>query len=391
LAQEGWLERSVYYVTDEPPESDTESIDTICRLVRKADPRIRTAVTYDPANRPRLAELVEGGKSLVSIWVPYCTLYREDVAAEQRKRGAEYWLYDVKDFCLISHSGLQNRGIFWDVWRRDARGYLYYLSTYWGREATPWDRPNFLLPGVTYRYRHGDGYFFYPPTRAVTAPSPILDKVVTSIRWELMREGVEDYEYLRKLESLVAMTAAQQPAAAEAGRQTLTKARQLAEGMSGSTNYTIAALGLQKNPGWSWSATESWLSSRPKNDQPLPIRFKTGLPDGLYDLWLRVYDAKSHHGREYSRWKVDGKDYASSGEDLQGPVSVNAGQVEVRDGICSFTLSPAAGDCGVIVYGVGLSKSADVKTAGLHEIRRQIAQQIERLENPSLRKGGVTP
>lgn len=391
LAQQGWLERAVYYVTDEPPESDTETIAAICRLVRKADPRIRTALTYDPANRPRLAELVEGGKSLVSIWVPYCTLYREDVATEQRKRGADYWLYDVKDFCLISHSGLQNRGIFWDVWRRGAHGYLYYLSTYWGREATPWDRPNFLLPGVTYRYRHGDGYFFYPPTRAVSAPSPILDKVVTSVRWELMREGVEDYEYLHKLESLVALAAKQQPAAADAGRQVLAQARQLAQGMSGSTNYTIAALELQKSPGWSWSASESWLSSKPKSDLPLDIRFKTGLSDGRYDLWLRVYDAKSHHGREYSRWKVNGVQYASSGEDVQGPVSVSAGQVDVRDGVCSFTLSPVSGDCGVIVYGVGLSKSAHVKTAGLYAIRRQLAEEIERLENRLLQKKGATP
>ncbi|MBM4046708.1 MAG: hypothetical protein FJ279_16495, partial [Planctomycetes bacterium] len=144
LAEKGWLDRAIYYVTDEPNEADTDALKEICQLIRKADPRIRTSLTYDPANRPRLAELAEDGKSLISVWIPYCTLYREDVAASERKKGADYWLYDVKDFALISHSGLLNRAMFWDVWRRNAHGYLYYLSTWWGRKATPWERPNFL-------------------------------------------------------------------------------------------------------------------------------------------------------------------------------------------------------------------------------------------------------
>jgi hypothetical protein len=186
--------------------------------------------------------------------------------------------------------------------------------------------------------------------------------------------------YLRKLEGLVATTAQRQPAAADVGRQTLAKARQWAEGMSGSTNYTIAAIQLEKSPGWSWSATESWLSRQPGSDLPLAIHFKTGLQDGQYDLWLRVYDAKAYHGREYSRWKVNGKAYASSGEDLQGPVSINAGQVKVRGGVCSFNLSPVAGDYGVIVYGVGLSRSASGKSEGLYSLRHEIADAIERLE-----------
>lgn len=379
MAERGWLERSVYYVTDEPAESDTESIGTICRLVRKADPRIRTAVTYDPANRPRLAELVENGRSLVSIWIPVCTLYRQDVADAQRKLGAEYWLYDVKEFCLISHSGLQNRGAFWNIWRRNAHGYLYYLSTYWGREATPWDRPNFLLPGVTYRYRHGDGYFFYPPTRQLEAKSPIFDRVVTSIRWELMREGVEDYEYLRKLEGLVAQMN-KRPEAVEAARKALAEAGQLAEGLGGSTNYTIGAMELEKDPAWSWSTEMSWLTARPGSTTPLAIRFKTGLPDGQYDLWLRVYDARSHRGREYSHWRANGQAYASSGEDLQGPMNVASGRVDVRGGACSFTLTPGEGLCGVVLYGVGLSRTAGGKTADLYAIRRRIGEEIERLK-----------
>ena len=58
LAEKGWLDRAIYYVTDEPSDDDMTSIKQICQLIRQADPRIRTSLTYDPANRPKLAELL---------------------------------------------------------------------------------------------------------------------------------------------------------------------------------------------------------------------------------------------------------------------------------------------------------------------------------------------
>jgi hypothetical protein len=70
-------------------------------------------------------------------------------------------------------------------------------------------------------------------------------------------------------------------------------------------------------------------------------------------------------------------------EDLQGPVSVAAGQVEVRDRECSFLLSPAPGECGAIVYGVGLSRPAAVKSTGLYALRHEIAAAIERFQIPN--------
>ena len=159
--------------------------------------------------------------------------------------------------------------MFWDVWRRDAKGYLYYLSTYWGRDATPWDRPSFMLPGVTYRYRQGDGYFFYPPQRAYNPVPPILDTAVTSIRWELLREGAEDYDTLRLLEDLTAAAEKRGLEAARAGREALSQARSLAESMAGSLagggirhlQFTAREeqAGAIPGTGWSFSAQEGWL------------------------------------------------------------------------------------------------------------------------------------
>jgi hypothetical protein len=45
---------------------------------------------------------------------------------------------------------------------------------------------------------NGDGRFIYPPAGAASGnPSgPILEGPVDSIRWEQLRDGIEDYEYL---------------------------------------------------------------------------------------------------------------------------------------------------------------------------------------------------
>ncbi|MCX6900962.1 MAG: DUF4091 domain-containing protein [Verrucomicrobia bacterium] len=381
LAEKGWLDRAIYYVTDEPPESDMEALKDICRLIRQADPRIRTALTYDPANRPRLAELVEDGKSLISVWIPYCTLYREDVAAAERKKGADYWLYDVKDFCLITHPGLLNRAMFWDVWRRNAGGYLYYFSTYWGQTTTPWERTNFSLPGVTYKYRHGDGYFFYPPRRHGEPDQPLLDCVVPTIRWELMREGAEDYDYLRMLERLVEAASRKNLSAANKGRFALAQARNFANIAAGAgSNYTIQMMRLEKAEGWSWSATESWLAHRGGKPSKLKVTINTGMKDGLYDLSLRVYDDTSHRGRSYSRFLVNDKPYASAGTDVKGPIMVEAGCVAVRGGVCSFELSSLPENCGVIVYGAGLREVVKAKSRSIYAVRHDVADAIELLQ-----------
>ncbi|HUU90496.1 MAG TPA: hypothetical protein VM238_04720, partial [Phycisphaerae bacterium] len=53
---------------------------------------------------------------------------------------------------------------------------------------------------------NGDGRFIYPPEAAADAhpAAPVLDGPVDSIRWEMLRDGLEDYEYLAILRRLLA-------------------------------------------------------------------------------------------------------------------------------------------------------------------------------------------
>ena len=391
LDERGWLDRAVYYVTDEPAEEETPALKHICTLIRRADRRLRTALTYDPANRPRLAELVDGeGRSLVSIWIPYVSGYREKVAAEQREKGAEYWLYDVKEECLITHSGLRNRGIFWNVWQRNAKGYLYYLSTYWGNDTTPWERPNFLKPNVSYKYRHGDGYFFYPPQRRYNPDPPVLDTLVTTVRWELMREGAEDYDMLRLLQDVTEQARTQGLKAAETGKKALAQARRFAESSVGTVGgASIARLrfkareeaaGAIPGTGWSFNAKEGWLHHRGGERSDLPMQFTTEAPDGLYDLVLRVYGDPDYRGRAYSAFLIDGHPVRTPASPVSGSVRVHAGTVTVADGVCRFVLSTVPGKAGVIVYGVSLRRSSTTTDADLLSVRTQVYDAIESLQ-----------
>ena len=52
---------------------------------------------------------------------------------------------------------------------------------------------------------NGDGRFIYPPLAAADArpAAPVLAGPVDSIRWEMLRDGIEDYEYLAMLERLL--------------------------------------------------------------------------------------------------------------------------------------------------------------------------------------------
>ncbi|MEN6546172.1 MAG: DUF4091 domain-containing protein [Armatimonadia bacterium] len=381
LAEKKWLDRAVYYVTDEPSDSDAPAIKEVCELVRKADPRIRTALTYDPANRPALASLVdEQGKSLISIWVPYFNMYREDVAAEQRKKGAHYWLYDVSSTCLIGHTGEKNRSIYWNIWERDTEGFLYYLTTWWGRTASPWERPNFMLPEFTYQYRQGDGFFFYPPLKKGEPQQPMLDYVVPTIRWELWREGAEDYDYLRMLEDLTQRAEQRKLPAAAEGRKALAIARDFARDFSSpGAGYGVRDLIFTAAEGWGFGLEEGWMQHKGGKRSDQLIKLNTKLPDGRYQLVLDVYDDADYRGQQYSSFLVNGKPFSTPMGGLKGPANVPTVMIDVKGGQTEFTLSSVPENKGVILYHAFLKPVAETGLLDLYAVRSRIADNIEKL------------
>ena len=65
--------------------------------------------------------------------------------------------------------------------------------------------------GIKAFWGNGDGRFIYPPLAAATPSKSggktVIAPPVPSIRWEMLREGIEDYEYLWLLRDLLAKQA----------------------------------------------------------------------------------------------------------------------------------------------------------------------------------------
>lgn len=88
----------------------------------------------------------------------------------------------------------------WITARYGMDGILYWATTHWSDTPNPWRDPvsfnsgYFCSGGYTL---NGEGYLFYPGDSAEEfTGQPDVEGPVSSIRFELLREGIEDYEYL---------------------------------------------------------------------------------------------------------------------------------------------------------------------------------------------------
>ncbi len=101
----------------------------------------------------------------------------------------------------------------WQTWKRNIHGILVWSSNYWTSSAAypdpkhpqnPYLDPmgwvsGYSTPKGTRRaWGNGDGRFIYPPESAADGrpEAPVLAAPVDSIRLEMLRDGIEDYEYL---------------------------------------------------------------------------------------------------------------------------------------------------------------------------------------------------
>jgi MYXO-CTERM domain-containing protein len=88
---------------------------------------------------------------------------------------------------VIDSSAVQDRAFPWQAWRFKLSGELYFETTF--QLTTAWD-PN----GQCAFSGSGDGTVFYPGTPAKIGGTNGIP--IESIRMKMIREGMEDYEYL---------------------------------------------------------------------------------------------------------------------------------------------------------------------------------------------------
>jgi hypothetical protein len=222
----GWFNQLFHYTRDEPSLLDFPLIISRAASLHAADPALRSLVTH------QLDPTLVGA---VDIWTPVINFVDnkslldgawelpDDHRADYVSRlaaGDELWWYQscMSDGCgpmdgspvpiwdtpayftgwpsyTIDTAGMANRIMEWLTWRYDIGGELYYHATaaYEFGGKTPW----------TARYIFGGnaaGNFFLPGRPEVIGGNTHIP--IETVRLKLIREGLEDYEYLAKVAQL---------------------------------------------------------------------------------------------------------------------------------------------------------------------------------------------
>jgi hypothetical protein len=213
LREKGWLDMSYVYFFDEPNPKQYEWVrDQFIRL-KEAAPGIGRMITekIDP-------KLVGGP----NIWCPMTSTYDHEDAEERRAAGETIWWYictvPKQPFAgmFIDHPGTDLRIWCWQTWKYDVTGLLFWTTTLWTTGVAYPDHPQNpyedpmgwkstpYVKGAREPWGNGDGRFVYPPEAAGgIAEAPILDGPVSCFRMEMLRDGLEDYEYMTMLERLL--------------------------------------------------------------------------------------------------------------------------------------------------------------------------------------------
>jgi len=184
LEEQGWVDSYVQHLADEPIDANAESYRRLADLVKRYAPRLRR---IDATMTPNVQGCLE-------IWVPVLDQFDGNMAFYQQrmKAGDEVWFYT----CLgpvgrypnrfIDFSLLKVRLLHWLNFKYGLSGYLHWGYNHWTDDPFNDTQPMWShgapLPA-------GDMCIVYPGPKGP----------IESLRYEAMRDGVEDYELLRTL------------------------------------------------------------------------------------------------------------------------------------------------------------------------------------------------
>lgn len=184
LRKNGWYERAIQHVGDEPHERCGNEYRILSGIVRKMLPGMKL---IDAIETHEL-------RGAVDIWVPKNDYYATHQAEMEtlRRQGDDIWYYTCcipgGHYCnrLLDFPLLRTRMLFWGNYRYGLTGYLHWGLNHWRgdpfTDTCPANGPVNFLPA-------GDTNIVYP----------MGERVLSSMRAEVSRCGAEDYELLRAL------------------------------------------------------------------------------------------------------------------------------------------------------------------------------------------------
>lgn len=183
----GLQDKAFVYLTDEPfPRDYPDLINRAKRIKEVTDLPLYAAFHKFEADFPE--ELA----GLIDIWGPTFSVYEKhrEWFQERRRKGDQVWWYFVGWGINIDQSPLRARAFPWMTWNEDLEGIMQWAANrYWhkGQTIDNWDARSFLT-------HNGLANYVYPGPDGAVYPSARLSH---------MRDGMEDYEYLHLLRTLL--------------------------------------------------------------------------------------------------------------------------------------------------------------------------------------------
>jgi len=222
LEQKGWLGKEYLYWIDEPKQEYYWFVREGMEIIKKAAPKLTTLITENSPG-PEIMDVTD-------IGCPVLARFNYDSSKPWMDKGREMWSY------LMTWPKLPHLNLFIDnphavdlrVWawlsyKWGLKGLLCWCVNYWDspgispEKQSVWDNTMQYFGGYNNpvggaaEFGNGDGMFFYPPNRQPeTDKRAYITGPVPSIRLSVLRDGMDDYDYMKILENYVSKASPEQ-------------------------------------------------------------------------------------------------------------------------------------------------------------------------------------
>lgn len=199
----GVINKAYYYFANEPQDqADYDAVAWYSRYLKKAAPNLKLMVSEEPRS-----EIYSNSNYYynhqIDIWLPVLQNFNPTISNARKTNYGEdtwiYWLHSTRppyaNPITIDHPGIEGKFTGWLLWKYRIKGIAYYSLNNWS--SNPWTTP---APSGSNSH-NGDVSMFYPPseTNVNITYGANNHRMVPSLRFELMRDALEDYEYLYQL------------------------------------------------------------------------------------------------------------------------------------------------------------------------------------------------
>ena len=192
LQEKGWDDKALFY-----------SLDEVAVVQRHMIPHMVAVNDWVKGVLPEWPRLETSAPEqalfgAVDIWCPTIDSFDPRVLKHRMGQGDRLWFYTVwgRPGIMIEFPATDYRLMFWTCAKYNAEGFLYWGSTHWGLNCEGDERWP-AKPWITYNRQpghNGCGYLIYPGPDGTP---------IASIRFALVRDGIEDFEYITLLRDLI--------------------------------------------------------------------------------------------------------------------------------------------------------------------------------------------